>query len=254
MPHKAIIIGGICLGVVGLFVALEAAFVKYNGKNVPAPNIPRQSVAQGQGPRLNYYVLGDSTAVAQGADYLQGVAIGTANQLANNYAVTMTNLGVSGARTSDVASSQVDQIKTKPDLVMILVGSNDVTHFTANKSVETSLRSITDKLVNLNCDTKIVITGAAQMGAVPRFPQPLRLIAGWRSNQLNKTFRQFSQTHNFTFAELASKTGPTFKNNRSLFAQDNFHPNAQGYAVWTPVLAESLNDALVNQVSHCPQD
>lgn len=251
MQHRVIIILGILASVTGLFVLAQFVIIKYNGTEVAVPEIPRQPQTYGSGPKLNYVVLGDSTAVSQGSNYEQGVAVRTAQHLSTDYTVEMTNYGVSGARAADVAEKQVQQITTKPDLVLIMVGSNDVTHLTSMASVRASLDESVKTILKLNCDAKIVLTGAAQMGSVVRFPQPVRWLAGVRSNQLNSMFRQFSEDQNLTFAEIALKTGDIFKGNPTMFAQDKFHPSAKGYEVWTEVLNQVNTEALNNQQSHC---
>jgi lysophospholipase L1-like esterase len=242
--------------VVGLFVITEALLVIFNGSKVPMPTIPRGTRSYGTvGTKLQYVVLGDSTAIAQGADYDEGYAVGTSQHLAQTHQVGVLNLAVSGARAGDVLNDQLPQmIDQKPDVVLIAVGANDVTHLTMTSSVEHSVKATINQLVKQNCDVKIVITGAAQMGAVPRFPQPLRALAGRRSDQLNSMFERLSTQQKITFARVAAQTGPQFKKNPGLFAADKFHPNAAGYALWTNAINTSLDQALASQPSHCSQD
>ncbi len=147
-----------------------------------------------------------------GADYEKGIAMKTAKYLAKKRNVEFVNLSVSGAITKDVLSEQIPQVRAfKPDLVLLAVGSNDVTHLTKSKSLEKDLDQIIDNLIKLNCNVKIVVTGAGEMGAIPLFPQPLRYIAGIRTQQINKIFGRVSEEKNITFAQIAYETGPIFK-------------------------------------------
>lgn len=227
---------------VGCFVLFEALFVAFNGSKVPAPNIPRESQIFGEGQDLNYAVLGDSTAISQGGIYEEGIAVSTAKQLAPHQRVVLRNFGVSGACTKDVLQDQLPRVSAvfKPDVVLIAVGANDVTHLTRSGSVRQSLQAIIDQLKKDNPNVKIVLTGAPDMGAVPRFPQPLRWLAGIRTEQINKVFTEADQQDNVTLAPIAVTTGPIFQKNPSLFAPDKFHPNSAGYKIWAPVLNESL--------------
>lgn len=253
--HKGIFIICVVLVVLFSFVVFEILSVVYGGATVPTPTIPRDPVVQGSGPALKYVVMGDSTAVAQGADYAQGYAMATTGHLAKNYTVTMLNVGVSGARAKDMTSDQLEKARAqKPDVVLIAVGGNDVTHLTSAKSVEHSIKTAVTQLIETNCNLKIVVTGVPQMGSVPRFPQPLQSTARLRTTQLNKMFDQLVNVQGLTFARIAEQTGQQFKDDPTLFAQDKFHPNAQGYAVWTPVLNHALDEALASQPSHCPKD
>ncbi len=246
--HKRMIYIGIFFAV---FVSIESAAVKYGGTPVDAPNIPRQPQVLGSGRAINYLVLGDSTSIGQGADYQAGIAIGTAKHLAQKGTVSMINLGVSGARSKDVQLLQLPKITQKPDVVLIAIGANDVTHITPLGMVKQSLQATTEALVKLNCNVKIVFTGSPAMGSVHRFPQPLRLVAGYRANQVNRIFTSLNDQYSTTLAPLAAKTGTAFAEDISLSAQDKFHPSAAGYALWVDVLNKSLDEALANQPSHC---
>ncbi len=204
------------------------------------------------GEKLTYVVLGDSTGAGRGADYKRGVAIQTAKYLAKKRKVKFVNLSVSGGTTRDVLIEQIPHVSVyKPDLVLLAVGSNDVTHLTLGKSLEKDLNLIIEDLIKTNCNVKIVVTGAAEMGAIPLFPQPLQYIAGLRTQQLNKIFGRVAEEKNITFAQIAYETGPLFKKYKSLFASDGFHPNESGYATWLPVLNKSIDGALQTQPSHC---
>lgn len=230
----------------------QVLWLRYNGKSVPAPIIERNTTELGKGKRVKYLMMGDSTAAGQGGDYNTGLAMSTAGHLAKDSRVSLLNTAVSGARANDIVADQLDPgLKHNPDVALIIVGSNDVTHLTSSKSVRQSIEQVIAKLIDQNCNMKIVITGSADMGAVPRLPQPLRYLAGVRAKQLNVVFEDIVSKNQITFAPIAEKTGPIFRADASLFAQDNFHPNTKGYDVWVPVLNDALDQALATQPSHC---
>ena len=167
------------IGLFVLFVALELLFVKLNGKPVAAPfNIPRHQTF-GAGKSLTFVVFGDSTSVAQGGDYKQGIAVHTAGFLADkNHKVQLHNYGVSGARMHDVATQQLPQMTQIPDVVLLSISANDVTHLTSVDAVRHDMERTIDTLRQKNPHVRIYITGTPAMGSVPRFPQPLRWLAG----------------------------------------------------------------------------
>jgi lysophospholipase L1-like esterase len=200
--------------------------------------------ARGEPPTLNYVVLGDSTAAGVGGDYQQGIAIATAKELARNNKITMTNFAVSGARLNDVRERQLPQaVALRPDIVLLSAGANDVTHLTRVASMREDLRAIIEALTAANPGVKIVITGSPDMGSPPRIPRLLRGIASWRTKQVNRMFRAEVARYGITFAPIAEVTGPMFRRDRSLFADDRFHPNDRGYATWIPVLNDALTRA-----------
>ena len=193
---------------------------------------------------LHYLVLGDSTAAGVGGRYEEGIAVLTAARLGERREVAMTNLAVSGARVRDVLREQLPRLDgARPELVLLSVGANDVTHLTPVRSMQRDLREVVRELRAVNPEVAIVITGSPDMGSPPRIPRLLRGIASWRTKQVNRMFRAEGEALGLTFAPIAEKTGPLFRRDRSLFAADRFHPNERGYGTWVPVLNEALDEA-----------
>lgn len=194
---------------------------------------------------VTYLVLGDSTAAGVGGEYEQGIARATTRELERTQQVTMHNVSVSGARIRDVLDDQLPRAAhVRPDLVLLSVGANDVTHLTSVRSMRANLREIVRRLRAVNPDVAIVITGSPDMGSPPRIPRLLRGIASWRTKQVNRMFIEEANALGLTFAPIAAETGPLFRRDRSLFAADRFHPNERGYATWIPVLNRALAAAL----------
>ncbi len=197
------------------------------------------------GPPLLYVVMGDSTAAGRGASY--GIAAETAKYLSQSAAVTMVNLGISGAKLADVVREELPAaIKLKPDLVLLSIGANDVTNFTSNCDIKASLDTILDGLAHSNANVRIVVTGSADLGAVPRFLQPLRWLAGQETERVNEVMEPLTKSHGAIWTPLAKQTGPFFKKDPSLFAADKFPPNDRGYAIWCPFLHAALDTARQN--------
>jgi len=219
-----------------------------NGRPVSIPDISRKTNIPGKGRALNYAVLGDSTAVGQGGEYQKGVASSTARYIAGKgFAVSVQNFAVSGARTKDVLGKQVpDAVHFRPDIVLICVGANDVTHLTRLAYIKRDAKAIIDRLQAVNPNAKIIITGSPEMGSVPRFPQPTKFLAGQRTAAINRAFDEVIQEKGTIRAHIAEETGPTFKEHPELFAQDKFHPTDEGYAVWLPVLYKALNEVIAD--------
>lgn len=197
------------------------------------------------GPAITYVVLGDSTAAGVGADYEQGIAVKTAEALAENRRVTMINLGVSGERAAGVVRDQLPlALPHKPDVVLLSVSANDVTHLTSAGSVRDSVRTTVRELRRVNPAVKIVITGSPDMGSPPRIPRLLRGLAARRTAAINRELTALAAEEDLTFAPIAAETGPLFRADHSLFASDRFHPNERGYATWVKVLNRALAEAL----------
>lgn len=241
-----------------IFCLLGGMLLLVACRSASAPDEPRRppsgitSFGVQQEPTLLYLVLGDSTAAGVGGEYREGIAVSTARHLAASRHVEMKNLAVSGAQVSDVLEEQVPRIDGfVPDVVLLSVGSNDVTHLTTAKSLERDLNAIVDRLVALNCEVEIVLTGAADMTTPPRIPRLFRGLAEWRTNTLNDVFGSVAEDRNLTFAPIAKKTGPLFARDRGLFSEDEFHPNTRGYQTWIEVINPALDRALESRSSLC---
>jgi acyl-CoA thioesterase-1 len=249
LAHKWLTGTGIVLLCILLLLAWQVLYItQHYTASVPTPTIPRTTEQFGSGMPLRFVVLGDSTSIGQGAEYDKGIARMSARFLARSHMVALTNYGISGARVADVRQQELAKATAmKPDLVLIAIGANDVTHLTALSSVRTDMQFIITQLQRANPTVKIILTGSPAMGSVARFAPPTQWIAGRRVRQINAVFSAVTtQTHTILLP-LAQKTGYAFKHDPSLFAADNFHPNARGYAVWQPVIEAGLAQATLAQ-------
>jgi lysophospholipase L1-like esterase len=150
---------------------------------------------------------------------------------------------------ADVLRDQLPRAKgVVPDVVLIAAGANDVVHLTGRGEVMDALRTLIRALAQKNCRVKVVITGSAEMGSTSRFLWPLNALAHARTAWLNEGFRALAAEESVTFAPIADEVGPRFAADPTLFAEDRYHPNGRGYALWSQTLARALDQP---QPSHC---
>lgn len=227
-------------------ILIELLIIRFNGSNVAAPSIPREVEKIGSnGEPLKYVVLGDSTTVSQGSDYREGYAVKSAEHLAEKHQVSFINFGVSGARVKDVLDDQLSKaLQEDPDIILISIGANDVTHFTRLSSFENDLEQTISKIRDKRKDTKIVVTGSPDMSTVARFPWLTKKIMGARTRQINSIYDKVISKYDLVHAPIAKETGPVFAEDKELYSPDKFHPNAEGYSLWTKVINSSLDEAL----------
>lgn len=232
--------------IVLLLTALgDFLYIKFAGSPVGVPASERAARQFGSGEPLSFAILGDSRVVGQGGDYEQGVALTVARHIAKNRQVTLHNLGKSGAKTHDVLISQVPELDAvSPDLVVILVGANDVTHLTSVKEVENDMQSIVLAVKAKHPKTAIVMTDAGALWSVPRIPHPLRYFAGLRSKQINQDFERIAAQQGVVYAPVGKLTGDAFVHDHSNFAADKFHPSTKGYTLLGNALLPYIDKAL----------
>jgi acyl-CoA thioesterase I len=228
-----------------LLVAVEVLSA-LNGPDLHFHNPSRAPVhfgGVGASP-LVYVVMGDSTAAGEGAPYADGIAIETARHLAERGPVSMVNLAVSGATIADVRREQLSRaVGLKPDLVLLAVGANDVTHFTPSSKVRSGLSAILEALGSARLGLPVVLTGSPELGSAPRFAQPLRWFASTQTARVNRIIMDVARFRGAVFAPIAEQTGALFAADRALYAPDRFHPSARGYATWFSILNGALDEA-----------
>lgn len=193
--------------------------------------------------------LGDSTAAGVGASTAAGalpsqvadgldVPDGTLDGPAVS-GLAVSVLAVSGARVADVLADQAPKVAgLRPDLVLISVGANDTIRLTGRGT----FRRTYEKLVRaLPTGVPVVLLGVPDMGAIPRFHQPLRVIAGWRGRRLDAEIREVAAATGAVYADIAGPTGPAFRRHPGrYFAADDFHPGDAGYRLWSDAVLRVL--------------
>jgi lysophospholipase L1-like esterase len=191
----------------------------------------------GAGRRLVW--LGDSTAAGVGAS---GSSAALPSQVEDGLGApdgSLAVLAVSGARAADVLADQVPKVAgLRPDVVLISVGANDTVHLTGRGA----FRHTYEELVRaLPPGVPVVLLGVPDMGAIPRFAQPLRAVAGWRGRNLDAEVRRVAGATGAVYADIAGPTGPLFRRHPGrYFAADDFHPSDAGYGLWADAVLTVL--------------
>lgn len=174
---------------------------------------------------LIYVALGDSTAVGIGASSPENGYVGKlAKSLESktNRPVHVINLGVTGAKLSDVISTQLPQLNKlvlPNDAVITLgIGSNDVRQFDA-----TTFRHEFEQIAQ-------VLPRQTVVADVPYF-------GGGRANakessaiEASTIIQELTTQHNYQLVHLheATKARDSWRN----YAVDFFHPNNKSYIIW----------------------
>ena len=87
----------------------------------------------------------------------------------------------------------------------------------------------------------VVLLGVPDMGAIPRFAQPLRAVTGWRGRRLDADVRRVARATGAVYVDIAGPTGPAFRRDPDrYFAADAFHPSDAGYGLWTDAVLKVL--------------
>jgi len=194
---------------------------------------------------LTLVMLGDSTSVGYGtrsADELPGVILARGVAAALNRPVRMRSHGLTGARTSDLPRQLTLCLADEPDIVVILIGGNDMRDMVPPWR---SAALLGDAVTTLTSRGIPVVAGSCpDFGVITAIPQPLRsLLSGWSLRLAALQERAVVEAGGAAVA-LARLVSPQFVGNPEMFARDHFHPSGAGYgramAVLLPALIEEL--------------
>jgi lysophospholipase L1-like esterase len=227
-----------------LFVAILVIEVELARRGENLPDEPFEldgRLGTGAGAPLRIVWLGDSTAAGVGAADVDG-ALPRQVAARLDRPVQLDVLAISGARIDDVLDRQAAKVRDlAPDLVVISVGANDVTHLT---SADGFFNAYADVLDAIPEGVDVVLLGVPDMGAPPRLAQPLRYVAGVRGGTLDAKVRELAKGRDLGYVDIAGGTGPQFRRRPELFSADRYHPDTDGYGLWAdevvPVVVRRL--------------
>ena len=199
------------------------------------------------GDVIDLVVLGDSIAAGLGADHPKHtLGGGLSRRLARRTgrSVRLRTAAVVGSESS-VLASQVEGLPVayRPDVAVIVVGGNDVTHRVPTAD---SVRHLTEAIVALQAlGAQVVVGTCPDLGALRPVPQPLRALGSRASRQLASAQREAALRHGARAVSLAHVVGPFFITNPDeMFSLDRFHPSTHGYKRTAKAMLPSVLAAL----------
>lgn len=189
------------------------------------------AAAEDAGP-LDLLMLGDSIAAGLGAStpgQTLGARLAKGLGTASRRPVRLRTAAVVGSE-SPALPGQLETLPPdyRPDLAVIVVGGNDVTH---RIPTAVSLQHLTGTIGHLQSLGAVVVVGTCpDLGMLRPLPQPLRTLAGRMSRHLALAQRQAALAHGAHPVPLSTAVGPFFISNPDdMFSLDQFHPSALGY-------------------------
>jgi lysophospholipase L1-like esterase len=194
---------------------------------------------------LELIVLGDSTAAGVGSPKPeQSLAVLVADRVADRLGrrVHVVSKGMSGARTATVLADQVPLLEAaKPDVVLIVIGANDVTHVTAPWTMRRQTAALVEAARKAG-HAPVVIGGIPQFRTVPALLQPLRWVTGEYASVLREVQRRAASQTGAAYVDIAALASPRFVGRPESMSSDGFHPSPIGYGFWADALAPAVAD------------
>lgn len=230
--------GGAVLGLEALLVSRREFLA---AETAPAV---RGEFGRAFAPPLRLAVLGDSTAAGVGVSRVEDTVAGRlALALADTGRfVTLDGLGVSGSRAADLAPQVSRALVHPPDVAVVLIGANDATHLTALDSIRSDVAHAVERLHAAG--VRVVVGTCPDMGAATAFLRPLRDVVAWNGRRVASATREGVTIAGAVAVDIGAETGPEFRRDPGRYlSSDEFHPSADGYALWADALAAQVRSA-----------
>ncbi len=198
------------------------------------------------GPAIRVALLGDSGAAGYGVERVEdtpGARLASGLAERADRRVHLREYAVVGAESSDLGT-QIDRtIATRPDVAVILIGANDVTHRVRPSQ---SVRHLATGVLRLReADIEVVVGTCPDLGTLKPIAPPLKQVARAWSRRLAAAQTITVVEHGGRTVSLGSILGPEFAAAPALlFGPDQFHPSADGYRQLAAVLLPTTLAAL----------
>jgi lysophospholipase L1-like esterase len=243
--------GGLSVLGAGLFgvLTLEARLAKRTIgviREEPPPDATGWYGRGRPGPAIKVALLGDSSAAGYGVDRVEetpGALLASGLAERADRRVHLREVAVVGAMSSDLAA-QIDRaLPSEPDVAVILVGANDVTHTVLPSH---SVRQLSEGVRRLqDAGVAVVVGTCPDLGTIKPIAPPLKQVARLWSRRLAAAQTIAVVEQGGRSVSLGSILGPEFAAAPAiLFGPDQFHPSADGYRSLVTVLLPSTLAAL----------
>lgn len=195
---------------------------------------------------LQLLMLGDSAAAGYGMtnalDTPPGL-LGSGLAAIAGRAVHVRSQAFVGARSAHLAAQLDEVIPPLPDVCVVIIGANDVTHTVRPAVAAAQLAAVVRRL---SCGGAQVVVGTCpDLGALTPLQPPLRQLARAWARALARAQIAAVAGAGGRAVSLGSLLGPDFyAAPGELFGADRFHPSLTGYAGMSAALLPSVAAAL----------
>ncbi|HET6625207.1 MAG TPA: SGNH/GDSL hydrolase family protein [Nocardioidaceae bacterium] len=194
------------------------------------------------GPPIKIALVGDSSAAGYGVETVEqtpGVHLASGVAEGADRRVYLRSFAFVGAQSRDLEAQLDRALAMNPDVAVILIGVNDVTHTVrpseSVRLLEHAVRRLREARV------EVVVGTCPDLGTIEPIAPPLRQVARSWSRRLAAAQTIAVVEAGGRTVSLGSILGPEFAASPALFfGPDQFHPSAAGYSSLASVLLPSV--------------
>lgn len=198
------------------------------------------------GPAVKIALLGDSSAAGYGVERVEetpGAQLASGVSHHTDRRVYLREFAAVGARSSDLAGQISRALPIEPDVAVVLIGVNDVTHQVLPRQSVAELSEGVRRLVEAG--VHVLVGTCPDLGTIKPIGPPLKQVARAWSRRLAAAQTIAVLEAGGRTVSLSSVLGPEFAAAPAvLFGPDRFHPSAEGYRQLAALLLPSTLAAL----------
>jgi acyl-CoA thioesterase-1 len=200
----------------------------------------------GEQKTIRYVAIGDSYTIGTGARPEESWPAVITERLKNKgVAISLEgNLGRSGWTTQDVINYQLSEAeRLRPDVVTILIGTNDWVQGMDASTFQTNIRAIYKRVIQIVPDRKrILVVTTPDFSIMPKG----YLFSGGRDSvkgvsEFNTIIVREAEAQQLQVVDLFPYSR-TMGDDAALASDDGVHPSAKGYAKWADVIEPAFNN------------
>lgn len=141
------------------------------------------------------------------------------------------NQAISGENTGDILRRLSTFGQTRPQIVYLMAGVNDLKQGASDQRILQNLRLIVQRLRQQHPQTRIVVQSILPPRSLP--------IASQRIARLNQQLRTLARQQGADYLDVSARMVDPDGYLRADLTTDGLHLNANGYAVWQQVLHQA---------------
>lgn len=223
----------------GPLLLAQGRWARSNGPRLPNAPKPWSGTISGREP-LHLLGLGDSTIAGVGVDNpMNGLTAQFAKELYRytGRGLTWDSIGQRGITAEELLEDylpEIDQTEP-PDVVLVSIGANDAKNMVSPRRAATAIDIVVDRLHTDFPSASIIVSSLPAFHLFRSLPQPLRSVMAGNGQAIERRVRpRIEQRH------YAMMLPPPPHYPAHFFAEDGFHPSAEGYAIWAEFAVEDV--------------
>jgi len=218
--------------VISPLLVTQGRMVRKNRPRLPNAPMPWSGTISGPKP-LRLLGLGDSTIAGVGVD---NPMLGLTAQLARalykelGRGISWDSAGERGITTGQLLERYLPaalQETEQVDIAMVSIGANDAKNLQPRRPAIRNLSAIVEQIHERFPKALVMVSSLPAFGKFESLPAPLRSVMAHHAKGIEVGMRRFVEAQPYALmSPPPSHYPPTF------FAEDGFHPGAEGYRVW----------------------